>query len=364
MKLGEVCDFEGGSQPPKSEWVTQRLDGYVRMLQIRDFTKSRNFEIEYVKMSKKLRLCKSDDILIGRYGASVGKILTGLDGAYNVAIIKSIPNESVLSKNYIRRYFESSLFQNHLTKICNARAAQAGFSKEDICDLQIPIPPLSDQQRIVTYLDAEFAKIEALKANAEKQLQAAKDLFQAALKELLTPKDGWKEKSIKDIALLKAGKTLNKKDVIDNCKQGYYPVYGGNGQRGFVPYYNQDGEFNIIGRQGALCGNINIARGKFYATEHAVLVHPIIDVDFKFLNYALIKANINQYATGSAQPGISVANINNLLFLHIPPFAEQQQIANKLDAISAKVKALQTNYTETITLCNDLKQALLKKVFE
>lgn len=228
----------------------------------------------------------------------------------------------------------------------------------------ISLPPLPEQQRIVEYLDTQFAKIDALKANAAQQLQAAKDLFQSALKDLMTPKDGWEEKSIKDIALLKAGKTLNKKDVIDNCKQGYYPVYGGNGQRGFVPYYNQDGEFNIIGRQGALCGNINIARGKFYATEHAVLVHPIIDVDFKFLNYALIKANINQYATGSAQPGISVANINNLLFLHIPPFAEQQQIANKLDSLSAKVKALQTNYTETITLCNDLKQSLLKQIFE
>ena len=75
-KLGEVCDFEGGSQPPKSEWINHPQDGYVRMLQIRDFTKSRNAEIEYVKITKKLRLCKDDDILIGRYGASVGKILT------------------------------------------------------------------------------------------------------------------------------------------------------------------------------------------------------------------------------------------------------------------------------------------------
>ena len=94
--LGEVCDFEGGSQPPKSEWINHSQEGYVRMLQIRDFTKSRNFEIEYVKITKKLRLCKADDILIGRYGASVGKILTGLAGAYNVAIIKSIPDSKTL----------------------------------------------------------------------------------------------------------------------------------------------------------------------------------------------------------------------------------------------------------------------------
>ena len=178
-KLGEICDFEGGSQPPKSEWINHPQNGYVRMLQIRDFTKSRNAEIEYVKITKKLRLCKDDDILIGRYGASVGKILTGLAGAYNVAIIKSIPNEEQIRKDFIRRYFESSLFQNILFKVCTSRAAQAGFSKDDIKDELIPLPPLSEQQSIVDYLDSAFAKIDAMKANAEKALNEAKALFQS-----------------------------------------------------------------------------------------------------------------------------------------------------------------------------------------
>ena len=134
-KLGDLCDFQGGSQPPKSEWSTIQKDGFVRMLQIRDFTKSRNCEKEYVKLTNKLRFCEESDILIGRYGASVGKILTGLEGAYNVAIIKSIPNETIISKKYIRYYFESPLFQNFLLKICSSRTAQAGFSKDDISEL-------------------------------------------------------------------------------------------------------------------------------------------------------------------------------------------------------------------------------------
>ena len=86
----------------------------------------------------------------------------------------------------------------------------------------------------------------------------------------------WKTFSITDIALLKAGKSFNKNDVIEESGTGYYPCYGGNGHRGFLPYYNQEGKYNIIGRQGALCGCINVAEGKFYATEHAVLVTPII----------------------------------------------------------------------------------------
>ena len=103
-KLGEVCDFQGGAQPPKDEWIKNYKNGYVRMLQIRDFTQSRNFDIEYVKITNKLRRCTTDDILLGRYGASVGKVLTGLEGAYNVAILKTIPSE-IIQKMYIKYYF-------------------------------------------------------------------------------------------------------------------------------------------------------------------------------------------------------------------------------------------------------------------
>jgi type I restriction enzyme S subunit len=183
-KLGEVCDFEGGSQPPKSEWINHPQNGYIRMLQIRDFTKSRNAEIEYVKITKKLRLCKDDDILIGRYGASVGKILTGLAGAYNVAIIKSIPNEELIKKDFIRRYFESPLFQSILFKVCTSRAAQAGFSKDDIKDELIPLPPLSEQQSIVATLDSLKSKVDRLQANYDKISQECDALKQAMLRQI------------------------------------------------------------------------------------------------------------------------------------------------------------------------------------
>ncbi|MDE5993624.1 MAG: hypothetical protein K2G87_11315, partial [Oscillospiraceae bacterium] len=83
--LIDVCDFQGGSQPPKKEWSLNLKDGYIRMLQIRDFTQSEKTVPEYVKIGSTTKTCMSDDILIARYGASIGKILTGLSGAYNVA---------------------------------------------------------------------------------------------------------------------------------------------------------------------------------------------------------------------------------------------------------------------------------------
>ena len=78
VKLIDICDFQGGSQPPKDEWKGNYINGYIRMLQIRDFTQKNKVIPEYVKISNSLKFCEADDILIARYGASVGKILTGL----------------------------------------------------------------------------------------------------------------------------------------------------------------------------------------------------------------------------------------------------------------------------------------------
>lgn len=100
-KLIEVCDFQGGSQPPKNEWIQMPKHDYIRMLQIRDFTQPNKNVPEYVKKTNKLKICSENDILIARYGASLGKILTGLSGAYNVAIMRTIPNEKVLTKRYL-----------------------------------------------------------------------------------------------------------------------------------------------------------------------------------------------------------------------------------------------------------------------
>ena len=128
IKIGEVFNFQGGTQPPKNEWKSEPMPGYVRMLQIRDFTQGKDKHIEFVKDDKKLNKCKADDILIGRYGASVGKILTGLEGAYNVAIIKTIPDESKIHKRYLYYFLLNPRFQNFIRNI-GGRAAQQGFNK-------------------------------------------------------------------------------------------------------------------------------------------------------------------------------------------------------------------------------------------
>ena len=169
----------------------------------------------------------------------------------------------------------------------------------------------------------------------------------------------WRNLSITEIASLKAGKNFNKLDAIDKPTVGYYPCYGGNGQRGYLPYYNQEGKYNIIGRQGALCGCINVAEGKFYATEHAVIVTPINVSDFEFLHESLIRANINQYATGAAQPGISVTNVNSQLSLNYPIYEEQKAIGKYFTFLDSHISAS----TSRLASLKQMKAASLQAMF-
>lgn len=368
-KLGSICEFHGGSQPPKGEWIKSPEDGYVRMLQIRDFTKSRDFDIEYVRLTDKLRLCKADDILIGRYGASVGKILTGLAGAYNVAIIKATPDESVVCKPFIRRVFETPGFQELLQKVSTQRTAQAGFSREDIADYEVSLPSLPEQQRIVDILDQEFAKIDALKANAEKSLQAAKDLFQATLKKELEPKSGWSTKPFGEVCKY-------------HKEHGLFPS---------LPYVGME---NIEAESGTLLGTSlgeDVQSTSFHFFPGDVLygrlrpyLKKVIVANFEgccsteifpvrseviiptFLQYWFLQDDItkriNATCSGCRMPR---ANMNDVLSFEIsfPDSHTQEVIVDKIKTMCNNAISLQNNYQKTLTLCDDLKQALFRKAF-
>ena len=150
--------------------------------------------------------------------------------------------------------------------------------------------------------------------------------------------EGWCITTIGEVFNLQAGKNISANDIHEFSQEFPYACYGGNGIRGYVSDYNKEGRFPIIGRQGALCGNVNFAEGKFYATEHAVVVTCIAGVNVEWARYVLEAMNLNQYATATAQPGLSVATVNEVEFL-LPPLKEQCRIAefvaNCFDAIEA-----------------------------
>ena len=162
--------------------------------------------------------------------------------------------------------------------------------------------------------------------------------------------EGWSWARLKNICMMAAGKTKPSNQIRPKQFEGCYPCFGGNGIRGYVDDYNQNGTFSIVGRQGALCGNINIASGKFYATEHAVVTTLFDGIDFNWNNYTLEALKLNEYATGAAQPGLSVTNVLNV-FVPVPPTQEQIHIGHQI--------AKSINIIENITDAKENLQALI-----
>lgn len=173
----------------------------------------------------------------------------------------------------------------------------------------------------------------------------------------------WCWTRIGDILRLQAGKNISASKISKNRSQeASFPCFGGNGVRGYVERYNHDGEFPIIGRQGALCGNVNWASGKFYATEHAVVVECSSIISKRWAYRILFSMNLNQYTTATAQPGLSVAVINQVP-IALPPAQEQQRIVDRIESLFAKLDEAKQKAQDALDSFETRKAAILHKAF-
>ena len=157
VRHNELFDISGGSQPPKSSFVEFPKKGYIRLYQIRDY--GPNPQPVYIPISSASKISQKGDILLARYGASLGKVFYAEDGAYNVAIAKVIPqyDGELIYKPYIYLYYCSSIYQKEIKD--RSRCAQAGFNKEDLNSLLFPLPPYEEQVRIVERYEFVIASI-------------------------------------------------------------------------------------------------------------------------------------------------------------------------------------------------------------
>ena len=196
-KLLEVCDFQGGTQPPKDEWLSTPREGYIRMLQIRDYTQGEEKFIEYVLDNGKLHKCTEEDIMLSRYGY-IGQAYMGLSGAYNVALVKVIKKEDILTK-YLFYYFRSRYFQYHLTENVGARATIPGFNKSELKNAVIDIPSQERQAYIANVL----SKIDEIIVQRQQELKTYDDLIKARFVEMFgdpeTNPKNWEKRPLADV---------------------------------------------------------------------------------------------------------------------------------------------------------------------
>ena len=160
VRHNDLFEISGGSQPPKSKFISEARDGYIRLYQIRDY--GNNPVPVYIPISAASKISHKGDILLARYGASLGKVFWAEDGAYNVAMARVIPQykTELISKKFLFLFYQSSLYQSVIH--ANSRSAQAGFNKEDLSSLLFPLPPLSEQHRIVQRIEELLPLIKGL----------------------------------------------------------------------------------------------------------------------------------------------------------------------------------------------------------
>ena len=296
---------------------------------------------------------------------------------HGMNLLRLVPTKDVLSSFLIYQFF-TAFFRNQIVSISHQSVNQASFNTTNLKNLKLKVPPLSEQQSIVDYLDSAFAKIDAMKANAEKALNEVKALFQASLKEMLEPKEGWEEKTLGDICEIKS-------ILVDPTEIQYKNLLHVGGA-------------NIVSETGELidlktAAEEELTSGKFTFNDKDVLYNKIrpylIKVsrpDFSglcsadmypltskkgmtrdFLYYILVSRNFTEYAImNSARAGMPKLNRQSLFAYKcmIPPLSEQQSIVATLDSLKSKVDRLQENYDKIPQECDALKQAILRQVFE
>lgn len=172
VELGKVCSYAGGTQPPKSTFVYEPTAGYIRLLQIRDYKSEEN--AVYIPKKEKHKTCTEEDIMIGRYGPPVFQILRGKAGAYNVALIKCIPDKKKLTEDWLYYFLNSEPIQKHIIGL-SERSRQAGVSPSDLDKLKIPLPPISVQKEFIKKI-----KEEGLLINSNKKLV---EIFESKISE-------------------------------------------------------------------------------------------------------------------------------------------------------------------------------------
>jgi len=349
----------------KNGRITQKLEFMEASAEKREIQK---FQVQRGDVLSTKDSETPDDIAIS---ALVDDDLPGVLCGYHLALMR--PRSKNLYGPYLAWVHSSKRFRAQY----EARAVgvtRFGLSQYAFRAARLPLPPLPEQKRIAAYLDASCAAIDAAVAAKRRQIETLAMLLHATLtqilkrglkKEVVMKPSGeawlddipshWWMKRIKDIAQLKSGEGISAEEI---SAADQFPVYGGNGLRGYTSSFTHDGYFPLIGRQGALCGNINYASGKFWATEHAVVVTPLRQCDVMWLGEILRIMNLNQYSNAAAQPGLSVDRIKYLR-LPVPPVEEQVAIARHIREANEKLTNLNSNLDEQVKSLTAYRKSLI-----
>ena len=304
--------------------------------------------------------------LIGRQGALCGNVKQGIGQFHATEHAIVVTPKNGVAGDWL--FFVLDLM--NLNRFATGQA-QPGLSVDVLEKLPVAVPiEETEQQKIADCLSSldELIAAQARKVGALKT-------HKKGLMQQLFPREGetqprlrfpefrdaveWLPKTLGDACKMQAGKFVSAADIHAQSASGFFPCFGGNGLRGFTVTQTHNGTYPLIGRQGALCGNVKLATGKFHATEHALVVTPNKGVEAVWLYYLLDLLNLNRFATGQAQPGLSVDVLEKVPAAVPEDEKEQQAISSCLTSldtvIAAAIQELETLKTH--------KKGLMQQLF-
>ncbi|HAH1444770.1 TPA: restriction endonuclease subunit S [Escherichia coli] len=362
VPVSELFQIKNGYTPSKSKkefWENGTIP-WFRLEDVRVNGRELNDSIQHINplgvkgcLFPKNSIFMSTTATIGEYALVRVPYLTNQQ-ITNFSISEKF-SEAVNIKYIFYRFYD---FGKWCTENANKSGGVSIIGLKKLSQYQFPIPcpdnpekSLAIQSEIVRILD----KFTALTAELTAELNMRKKQYNYYRDQLLSFKEDeveGKRKTLGEIMKMRAGQHISAHNIIERKEESYiYPCFGGNGIRGYVKEKSHDGEHLLIGRQGALCGNVQRMKGQFYATEHAVVVSvmPGINIDWAF--HMLTAMNLNQYASKSAQPGLAVGKLQELK-LFVPSIERQIYIAAILD----KFDTLTNSITEGLPREIELRQ--------
>ena len=321
IKLGEIATYINGYAFKPKDRGREGLP----IIRIQDLTGNSNDKGFYKgKYPSKIEI-NNGDILIS-WSASLGVYIWNSGRALlNQHIFKVVFDKKAIDRDYFVYAVQFSL--NKMKQLTHG-ATMKHVVKKDFENVSIPYPSLTEQRKIACILDK-------LKKSMSKRLQELKkldELIKARFVEMfgdpVINNKNIKNQKLGDVCFLKAGEFTSSKTISPvKTSINKYPCFGGNGIRGYVNNYTHQGNYSLIGRQGALCGNVKFATGKFRNTEHAILVSPKIEINSRWLFELLNLEKLNRFKSGAAQPGLAVKTLNEVT-IPVPGLKLQNEFAN------------------------------------
>lgn len=390
-KLGDICKIErGGSPRPIKDFITNDENG-LNWIKIGDTDPEGKYIYgtkEKIKPEglKKSRWVEEDDFLLSNSMSFGRPYILKTNGCIHDGWLVLKDYHSVLDKDFLYYMLISPTVQSQFKN--NAQGSTVNNLNTDrVAATFVQYPPLSEQQAIVSRLDTAFAKIDAVKANAEKQLSDAKALFQKELSKAMTPKEGWERKKLGEVCASMAdgpfGSNLKKEHYTENKEVRIIQLsnIGEDGWREDNTKYTTFEHLETIKRSEVKPGDIVIAKmmpagrailcpnheSGYVLSSDAVRATLKKDLDNNFILFSInseyFRKQVYANVSGSGRVRTSLTKLKEC-FLYIPPLSEQQAIVSYLDTLSEKLKTVEEKQKAVMAECDAMKQALLREVFE